>query len=88
MQLLVDMGIARRTATDLANGGIDAVHVGTLGHATATDRQIVDRARADGRIVVTLDRDFSQLLATEGFDSPSVIYLRIDAKCSVLSVTT
>ena len=49
----------------------------TADTATATDLEILDVARNEGRIVVTLDRDFTNLLALERSASPSVIYLRL-----------
>lgn len=45
--------------------------------AMASDRNILEVARNAERVVVTLDRDFTTLLAVEGMDSPSVIYVRI-----------
>lgn len=44
--------------------------------ATAPDDEILRRAKMDGRIVVTLDRDFPQLLALARDESPSVVYVR------------
>lgn len=41
------------------------------------DSDILDRAAAEGRTVVTLDLDFPALLALAGRRSPSVLLLRL-----------
>ena len=43
----------------------------------APDLQIVDRARADGSVVITFDLDFGDILALGVLDKPSVIILRL-----------
>lgn len=75
--LLFDMGLPRRAASDLRDRGWDVQHVGELHLSTASDAAILDRARAEGRVVVTLDSDFSALLSHSGASSPSVIFIRI-----------
>ena len=44
----------------------------------AEDADIMQRARAEGRIVVTLDADFHALLALNEARAPSVIRIRIE----------
>jgi len=56
----------------------DVVHVGDLGMATASDKEILGRALVEGRAVVTLDADFHTLLALENASGPSVIRIRIE----------
>ncbi|MEE8469151.1 MAG: DUF5615 family PIN-like protein [Planctomycetota bacterium] len=75
--LLLDMGLPRRSAADLRDVGFDADHVGERGLQSATDAEIVEVARAENRIVVTLDRDFSAILALGGLLWPSVIHIRM-----------
>jgi len=43
----------------------------------ASDLEILDLARQEGRVVVTQDLDFSALLALEGYNRPSLITLRL-----------
>jgi predicted nuclease of predicted toxin-antitoxin system len=57
--------------------GHDVVHVQDIGQGNATDTEILETARQLGRIVITQDRDFSNLLAGSGAATPSVIYLRL-----------
>lgn len=84
--LLLDMGLPRRAAEDLRARGWDVTHVGDLGLATATDAEILHVANAQRRVVVTLDGDFSALLARSGATGPSVIHIRlqrVDRKAAV-----
>ena len=76
VKLLLDQGLPRSAAVLLREAGIDAVHVGEIGYATADDASILARGREEGRIVVTLDTDFHALLAMSGAEKPSVVRIR------------
>lgn len=78
MQLLLDQGLPRTAAELLSNAGVDTLHVGDIGMATAEDSQILNYAESERRIVVTLDSDFHTLLAKDNASSPSVIRVRIE----------
>lgn len=78
MKLLLDQGLPRTAAALLRERGIDTVHTGEIGLATAEDAEILQLAAAQGRAVVTLDSDFHALLAHTGSRSPSVIRIRIE----------
>lgn len=78
MRLLLDQGLPRSTVLHLHNPGIEAVHVGDRGLATASDSKILDLGRQEGSVVVTLDADFHALLALSGVTGPSVIRIRIE----------
>lgn len=78
MRLLLDQGLPRTTAPHLQSFGIEAVHVGDLGLAGGSDTTILDAARQQERIVVTLDADFHALLVLTGAIGPSVIRIRIE----------
>lgn len=75
--LLLDMGLPRRAAEDLRASGWDVAHVAEVGMTTATDAEILKVALDGKRTVVTLDGDFSALLARSGASGPSVIHLRL-----------
>ena len=76
IRALLDQGLPRSAAALLREAGWDVVHVGEVGLATATDAQILERARAENRVVVTLDADFHRLLALSGDNTPSVVRIR------------
>ena len=76
MKLLLDQGLPRSAAALLTEQGFDTVHAGDVGLASASDAAIIDRARIEGRTIVTLDADFHALIALAGASSPSVIRVR------------
>ena len=78
IKLLLDQGLPRSASKLLSNGGIDTIHVADIGLSAVEDREILEKAKEDGRIVVTLDADFHTLLAFSGAISPSVIRIRIE----------
>jgi predicted nuclease of predicted toxin-antitoxin system len=75
-RLLLDQGLPRSTAGLLAQAGWDVIHVSEIGMGRADDADIMQRARAEGRICITLDADFHSLLAISGERAPSVIRIR------------
>lgn len=77
MRFLADAGISPRTVEFLEQLGHEALHVRTLGLQRAPDHDIVDRARADSRVVLTFDLDFGEILALGVLDKPSVILFRL-----------
>jgi predicted nuclease of predicted toxin-antitoxin system len=77
MKLLLDQGLPLSAAALLRDVGLDTIHVGEMGMSEAEDADIIQRARDDGRIVVTLDADFHTLLALDVALTPSVIRIRI-----------
>ena len=77
MRFLADAGISPRTVEFLTQLGHEAIHVRTLGLQRAPDVVLVDRARADGSVVVTFDLDFGDILALGVLDKPSVIIFRL-----------
>ena len=75
-RVLLDQGLPARAASTLREVGWDAVHVREIGMHDASDIAILDRAAAESRVVVTLDRDFPQILALTSADGPSVVLVR------------
>jgi predicted nuclease of predicted toxin-antitoxin system len=63
-------------AEGLSAAGHDAVHVSDLGLCGATDIEVMDAAVEEGRVVVSADTDFGELLAKSVRALPSVVLLR------------
>ena len=78
MKLLLDQGLPRSASRLLSERGIDTIHVGEIGLYAAEDAEIIQQAREQDRIVVTLDADFHSILALNNFSSPSIIRIRIE----------
>lgn len=80
-RVVLDQGCARSTTAILnqvADEGWDVVHVGELGMSQASDRDILDWARTNNRVVVTLDADFHAILAVGSETSPSTMRIRVE----------
>jgi len=61
----------------LRSQGHDAIHLHEEGLDRLTDPEILEKARWEGRVLLTHDLDFSQLLALSKAASPSVIVFRL-----------
>ena len=78
MRLLLDQGLPRSTGLYIRNPETEVLHVGEVGLSTASDSKIIDFARQQGMVVVTLDADFQAMLALSAAIRPSVIRVRIE----------
>jgi len=78
MNLLLNQGLPRSAAHLLSQSGHPAVHVGEIGLAAAEDIEILEHARREDQIIITLDADYHRYLATSGLSKPSVIRIRIE----------
>jgi predicted nuclease of predicted toxin-antitoxin system len=78
MRLLIDMNLSPKWVAFLDSAGFDARHWSKAGAVTASDHEIMARARAESRIVLTSDLDFGAILAASGDQAPSVVQIRAD----------
>jgi predicted nuclease of predicted toxin-antitoxin system len=76
MRWLLDQGVPRSASARLKDWSEDAVHVGDIGMAAASDAVIIGHAIQEDHVVVTLDADFHSLIATSGAAKPTVIRIR------------
>jgi predicted nuclease of predicted toxin-antitoxin system len=77
VKFLADMGIAIATVHWLRAEGHDAIHLHEQGLDQLPDPDIIEKARAEGRILLVHDLDFSQLMALSGARLPSVVTFRL-----------
>ena len=71
------MGISQRTVKYLREIDFDAIHLREQGLQKSQDPNILEKARAENRILLTHDLDFSDLMAASGDSLPSVIVFRL-----------
>lgn len=76
MRFLLDQDVYALTAAFLRTLGHDVLTVSALGLSKADDSVLLKRAQADGRILVTRDRDFGGLVFVAGA-GPGILYLRV-----------
>ena len=77
MRFLLDMNLPPAMADWLRSDGHDAVHIRETGYAELPDREIFARAAEDGRIVVTFDLDFGEIIGLAGAAGSGVLLLRL-----------
>ena len=70
------MPLSPTLARWLADRGHDAVHAAGLGLHSATDIEIMARAKHEARTIVTADLDYRRLLAIARASEPSLILFR------------
>jgi len=70
------MPVTPQAVTPLEAKGHDAVHASAIGLGASPDSDILERATAEGRIVITADLDYPRLLAQLKVDRPGVILFR------------
>lgn len=76
MRFLLDENVSYRVTSHLKTAGHDAVHVGEIGLTSTDDVIILARARAEGRVLISGDHDFVQILFASGDTQPSLVLVR------------
>ena len=76
MKFLVDMNLSPRWCSILYAEGWESIHWSDVGKATASDREIMQRAIDDRRVVLTHDLDYGAMLAATRAVGPSVVQVR------------
>lgn len=77
MRFLVDECVDAGLVAHLRSTGHDVVYMAEVAPA-ANDKDVMLRAQADGRVLVTDDKDFGDLVFRRGRSVPGVVLLRID----------
>jgi predicted nuclease of predicted toxin-antitoxin system len=76
VKFLVDMPLSPELAAWLSTQGHDANHAADIGLAQAADGEILERARAEQRVVITADLDYPRLLALAELVGPGLMLFR------------
>jgi predicted nuclease of predicted toxin-antitoxin system len=77
MRFLIDMNLPPGLAAWLRAEGHDATHVVDAGYAASPDRDIMMRAAAERRIVVSFDLDFGDIAGAAQQSGTGVVLLRL-----------
>ena len=77
MKFLADMGISMSTVSALREHGHEVVHLHEEKLGRLPDGDILEKAKEEGRIVLTCDLDFGDILAAGSHNSPSVVIFRL-----------
>ena len=78
MRFLLDMPLSPKTAAFLRELGHDATHLGEQGLQRLPDPEIVEKAKQERRVIITMDLGFGHLLAYALSKFPSVILFRVE----------
>jgi predicted nuclease of predicted toxin-antitoxin system len=76
VRFLIDAQLPPALARHLVALGHEATHIAELGMVSARDREIWDRAAADGSVIITKDEDFVTMRALRSH-GPAVIWIQI-----------
>ena len=71
MKFLADMGVSPRCVEWLRAEGHDAVHLFEQKLHRLSDSEVLHKATAEGRILLTMDLDFARLVSEAGGDAPA-----------------
>jgi len=78
MKFLADMGVSPRCVEWLRSQGHNAVHLHEQNLHRSSDYDVLRKARAEERILLTMDLDFAQLISAARFeDIPVVVIFRL-----------
>jgi predicted nuclease of predicted toxin-antitoxin system len=77
MKLLADENLARDIVGWLRGNGHDVVYAAEI-RPGATDVDWLNQAEREGRILLTSDKDFGELVFRDGLNSHGVVLLRLE----------
>lgn len=78
MKFLADMGISMTTVRWLKSLKHDVVHLREIGFQQMPDEEIFRKAKEEGRVILTFDLDFGDIIAASHEQSVSVIIFRME----------
>lgn len=89
LKFLVDVGVGEKVEDFLYKSGYDILSVRKL-NPRMSDSEVIDIAAKDNRIVITMDKDFGELIYNSGLIHKGILLLRTencsgDKKVKILS---
>ncbi len=78
MRFLADMGVSRRVVNWLNEQGHEAAHLLERGLQSLTDEEVFGIAISEGRVVLTFDLDFGEIVAHQQGRNHGVILFRLN----------
>jgi predicted nuclease of predicted toxin-antitoxin system len=89
LKFLVDVGVGKKVEDFLYKNGYDILSVRKL-NPRMSDSEIINIAAKDNRIVITMDKDFGELIYNSGLIHKGILLLRTencsgDKKAKILS---
>ena len=82
MRFLADMGVAQRIVERLRSEGYDTIHLREQGLQRLPNGEMFVKATQEGRMILTFDLDFGEIVALSGRDRVSVILFRLHNTCT------
>ena len=76
MKFLLDMPVSFMLLDVLHSFGYEGVHAHQIGKDRASDTELLEIARDEGRIIITADLDFPRILALSLSKRPGLILFR------------
>jgi predicted nuclease of predicted toxin-antitoxin system len=86
VKLKLDENLSRRAADLIRAAGHDAVTVASQGLRGAADETLFEVCKIEGRALVTLDRDFGQVLRHPPAASAGIVVLEIGSRATHAAV--
>jgi predicted nuclease of predicted toxin-antitoxin system len=77
LKFLIDVGVGTSVDKWLRENGHDAISVRDV-DSRAKDRDILQLAVREARMVITMDKDFGELVYSSGLGHSGVLILRLD----------
>ena len=77
IKFLIDVGVGKRIEEFLATKGFDIIAVRDI-NPSMSDREVLKLAVAEKRMIITMDKDFGELVYKSNLNHNGILVLRIE----------
>ena len=77
MKFLIDVGVSKKVELWLQNHGYDIKSIRAI-NPRMSDKEILKMAASEKRMVITMDKDFGELVYNSGLPHGGVLLLRLE----------